>query len=105
VKKQFPEKGKKRRELYLIAGIIVGVTLITIPFIVHLLMGQISPFTITLAERPSYRELAITSPLDVVIEVFWLVLPAIFVILALYWIVNRRKRWAGYNEAVKWARH
>lgn len=103
--KHSPVKRNTRRELYLIAGIIFGVTLIAIPFIVHLMMGQTSPFIITLAERPTYEVLGIASPLDVVIEIFWLLLPGIFVILALYWIVHRRRRWSGYNEAVKWTRH
>ena len=103
--KQPPEKRNRRREVSLVAGIIIGVTLLTIPFMVHLMMGETSPFIQNRVEPSVYGDITITSPLDVVIELFWLVLPAIFVILALFWIVRRRRRWSGYDEAVKWMRH
>ncbi|MFX1491323.1 MAG: hypothetical protein ACFFBU_03630 [Promethearchaeota archaeon] len=102
---QHPEKRNRRRELYLVAGIIFGVTILGIPFIVHLIMGETSPFIQSVEEPRIYENIALTSPLDVVIEVVWLVIPALFVILALYWIVRRRRRWSGYDEAVKWMRH
>jgi hypothetical protein len=42
--------------------------------------------------------------LDVLLELVWLSLPALFITIAIYWAVTRRRRWAGSDEAVKWSR-
>ncbi|MDO8055965.1 MAG: hypothetical protein Q6361_03820 [Candidatus Hermodarchaeota archaeon] len=96
-------KWYRRRELYLIAGIAFGITLMALPALTHLLLGPVSPF-----ERADFYFVPsgelIYSPFDVLIEIFWITLPAIFFIIALYWIIVRRRRWAGHETAVKWSR-
>ena len=67
-------------------------------------MGPVSPFNRVLIEPDVYSSLTILSPYDVIVELVWLGLPAIFVILVLYWVVGRRTRWSGYDDAVKWTR-
>ena len=75
-----------------------------LPFIVHTTMGPVSPFNRVLTEPDVYSSLTILSPYDAIVELVWLGLPAIFVILVLYWVVGRRTRWSGYDDAVKWTR-
>ena len=67
-------------------------------------MGPVSPFNRVLIEPDVYSSLTILSPYDAIVELVWLGLPAIFVILVLYWVVGRRTRWSGYDDAVKWTR-
>lgn len=74
------------------------------PALVHNMMGPASPFLIGLTDTGILSSEAIHSPFDAILEFIWLALPAIFVILVIYWIVGRRTRWSGYDEAVKWTR-
>ena len=75
-----------------------------LPFLVHSTMGPASPFTREQYTSDVFEAQIILSPYDALVEIAWLALPAIFVILVLYWVAGRRTRWSGYNDAVKWAR-
>jgi hypothetical protein len=75
-----------------------------LPWLVHIMMGPVSPFLHGLTDMEILSAQAISSPLDAVYEFIWLALPAIFVILVLYWVAGRRTRWSGYDDAVKWTR-
>ncbi len=97
-------KWYKRREMYLVAGIVIGIAVMTIPALVHTMMGLESPFEIAPPISDSFAERGALSSIDVIAEVIWLALPAIFLILALWWVTGRRGRWKGYDEAVKWTR-
>ena len=102
--KSVSRKWHQRRELYLIAGIAIGITLMALPALTHLALGPVSPFERTdTFSVPSGSGLE-SSPIDAVVELFWITLPAIFFILALYWFIGRRRRWAGHETAVKWSR-
>lgn len=103
VTKSNSRKWYQRRELYLIAGITIGITLMAVPALTHLALGPISPFERTDTYSIPSSEL-LYSPLDALIELFWITLPAIFFIVALYWIFLRRRRWIGHETAVKWSR-
>ncbi|MFX0167847.1 MAG: hypothetical protein ACFE89_09055 [Candidatus Hodarchaeota archaeon] len=96
-------KWYQRREVYLIAGIAIGITLMMMPAITHLALGPTSPFLEDNREWFVSGE-TIASPIDAATELLWIALPAIFFVVALYWIVGRRRRWAGYDSAVKWSR-
>jgi hypothetical protein len=99
--KREPKKRYWRREIYLIAGICVGITVMLLPALVHNMMGVASPF---LTDSGIFASETIQSPIDAILEFIWLALPAIFVVLVLTWIASRRTRWSGYDEAVKWTR-
>jgi hypothetical protein len=91
----------RRRETYLVAGVVMGIIVMAMPAIIHVVLGPQSPFrdyngTPYLPTEPSLFEL--------VAEIVWLILPALIILFFLYWIVTRRTRWAGYEEAVKWIR-
>ncbi len=75
-----------------------------LPWLVHSMMGPVSPFLQELTNPEILSTQMIISPFDAVYEFIWLALPAIFVILVLYWVAGRRTRWSGYDEAVKWSR-
>jgi hypothetical protein len=75
-----------------------------LPILVHATMGPASPFNRVLIEPDFYSSQTILSPFDALAELVWLALPAIFVILVLYWVAGRRTRWSGYDDAVKWTR-
>ena len=75
-----------------------------LPALVHTMMGPASPFIRGLTDPEFLSAQTIDTPIDVIYEFIWLALPAIFVILVLYWVAGRRTRWEGYNNAVKWAR-
>ncbi len=75
-----------------------------IPALVHTLMGPTSPFGFSTAVPTFTEATAIISPLDLVYELILLAIPAIFIVIVIYWIAGRRSSWAGYNEAVKWTR-
>jgi hypothetical protein len=75
-----------------------------LPFLVHTMMGPISPLNSVTSGSDVYSSETILSPFDVLAELAWLGLPAIFVILVLYWVAGRRTRWSGYDDAVKWTR-
>ena len=96
-------KWYQRRELYLIAGIAIGIALMALPALAHVVLGPVSPFERTdMYAVPSGG--LISSPFDALTEIFWITLPAIFFLAALYWIFVRRRRWAGHETAVKWSR-
>ncbi len=44
------------------------------------------------------------SPVDVTGDIIWLFIPAFVIAAILYFLLARRTRWAGYDEAVKWMR-
>lgn len=102
--KQTSKKRNRRRELYLIAGLVVGICLMITPALFHTSMGSLSPFMRVIWEGDVFASQIIVSPLDVIIELFWLVVPIIFLIIVLYILGGRRKRWAGYDEAIKLTR-
>ncbi len=93
-----------RRVIYLVAGAAIGVTVMLLPALVHTMMGSVSPFNLEPTAPSVFSLEPPTSPIDIVVEFIWLALPAIFVILVLYWVAGRRTRWTGYNDAVKWTR-
>ncbi|MDO8124089.1 MAG: hypothetical protein Q6364_06885 [Candidatus Hermodarchaeota archaeon] len=101
---QTSKKRNRRRELYLIAGLVVGICLMITPVLFHATMGSLSPFTRVYSEGEFWASGTIVTPLDVIIELFWLVVPIIFLIIVLYVLGGRRTRWAGYDEAVKLTR-
>jgi hypothetical protein len=102
VSKQISKKRNRRRELYLIAGLVVGICLMITPALFHASMGSFSPIRTPPAwSEPEVFGSGIITPLDVIIELFWLVVPIIFLIIILYILGGRRTRWAGYDEAVK----
>jgi hypothetical protein len=103
VTKPGSRKWYQRREVYLIAGITIGITLMALPAFSHLILGTTSPFERTYSDLTFSSEL-MSSPFDALIEIFWITLPAIFFVVALYWIAGRRRRWAGHDTAVKWSR-
>jgi predicted membrane-bound dolichyl-phosphate-mannose-protein mannosyltransferase len=74
------------------------------PALFHASMGSFSPLAAVWSERGTFASEIITNPLDVIIELFWLVVPIIFLIIVLYILGGRRTRWAGYDEAVKLTR-
>ncbi|MFW9935735.1 MAG: hypothetical protein ACFFDU_09595 [Candidatus Thorarchaeota archaeon] len=102
--KREPKKRYWRREIYLIAGICVGITVMLLPVLVHNMMGLASPFFTSQTDFRIVASETIQSPIDAILELIWLALPGIFVILVLSWIASRRTRWSGYDEAVKWTR-
>jgi hypothetical protein len=75
-----------------------------IPFLIHHMMGPASPFMFALTDPQILSSQIIISPVDAAMEFVWLALPAIFIILVLYWLAGRRTRWKGYDEAVKYTR-
>ena len=101
--KPVSRKWYQRREVYLIAGIVLGITLMALPALTHRAYGPVSPFVAEYSE-PTFGRAELSTPIDALVELFWLVLPAIFFVIALYWIVGRRRRWAGHDSAVKWSR-
>ena len=98
--KQTSKKRNRRREFYLIAGLVVGICLMITPALFHVSMGTFSPIMFTWSEREVFGG-GILNPIDVIFELFWLVVPIIFLIIVLYILGGRRTRWAGYDEAVK----
>ena len=102
--KQKPKRRNRRREVYLVTGIAIGIAVMILPALVHTMMGSASPFLGGMTDPAVLSSQIIESPLDVLYEFIWLALPAIFVILVLYWVAGRRTRWEGYDNAVKWAR-
>ncbi|MFX1319369.1 MAG: hypothetical protein ACFE9O_09525 [Promethearchaeota archaeon] len=94
----------RRQILYLLAGIAIGITVMILPFLVHYMMGAASPFIQGLTDPQILSSQTIVSPLDAAVEFAWLILPAIVVILLIFWISGRRIRWKGYDEAVKYSR-
>lgn len=101
--KQTSKKRNRRRELYLIVGLVVGICLMITPVLFHVSMGTFSPIMSTWTAGEVFGG-GIISPLDVIIELFWLVVPIIFLIIVLYVLGGRRTRWAGYDEAIKLTR-
>lgn len=97
-------KWYRRRETYLIAGIVFGILIMVFPAVINFSMGPISPFYIESIREEVFGAQAITTPIDALWELIWLSLPAIFIVIVIYWAIGRRRRWAGYDEAVKWAR-
>lgn len=75
-----------------------------LPALVHTMIGPASPFTEGLTDERLFSSELIISPVDAIAEFLWLALPAIFVILVLYWVAGRRTRWSGNDDAVKWSR-
>ncbi|MFX1581691.1 MAG: hypothetical protein ACFFCJ_05670, partial [Promethearchaeota archaeon] len=77
-----PEQTKqyRRRLIYLMAGIIIGVAVMILPWLVHSMMGPVSPFFGECVNPEFWSAQMIISPLDAVYEFIWLALPAIFVI-------------------------
>jgi hypothetical protein len=104
VSKRTAKNRYQRRIMYLVGGIIVGITVMILPALVHTMMGPSTPFATELTESWAFSSRTIISPLDAIYEFVWLALPAIFVILVLYWIGGRRTRWSGYDDAIKWTR-
>ena len=97
----------KRRTTYLLAGLVLGIAIMVGPaLLLNLLSSERLAYWASqeglirglLGAPPS------ASPLEVVIEVVWLVLPALIIVLALYWLAINRTHWAGYDEAAKWSR-
>lgn len=103
--KQTSKKWNRRREFYLIAGLVVGICLMITPALFHASTGFLSPMGPPYAwSEPEVFGGGIINPLDAIIELFWLVVPIIFLIIVLYVLGGRRTRWAGYDEAVKLTR-
>ena len=102
--KQVLSKRNRRREIYLVAGIFFGIAVMMLPFLVHSTMGPASPFAREHVPSDVYGAQTTLSTYDALAEIAWLALPAIFVILVLYWVAGRRTRWSGYDDAVKWSR-
>ena len=75
-----------------------------LPALLHNIMGPVSPFNQELLDPHVFSAQTISNPIDALYEFIWLALPAIFVILVIYWIAGRRTRWSGYDDAVKWTR-
>jgi hypothetical protein len=75
------------------------------PALFHASIGSLSPIrTFPYWSEPEVFGSGIIGPVDVIIELFWLVVPIIFLIIVLYVLGGRRTRWAGYDEAVKLTR-
>jgi len=74
------------------------------PALFHASMGSYSPLMPAWSDREVFGSQIIPTPLDVIIELFWLVVPIILLIIVLYILGGRRTRWAGYDEAVKLTR-
>lgn len=98
----------QRRTIYLLTGVVLGIVIMVAPALLLLALPQAlwqsnlrSQF---LEGTGAYGAFPTASPIDIFIEVLWLVLPALIVILALYWLAVHRTRWAGYDEAAKWSR-
>ncbi|TRO50792.1 hypothetical protein E2P61_07755 [Candidatus Bathyarchaeota archaeon] len=104
VSKGAAKKRYRRQILYSVAGIAIGITVMILPFVVHHMMGPASPFIQGLTDPQILSSETIVSPLDAAVEFVWLVLPAIVVILLIFWISGQRIRWKGYDEAVKYTR-
>ncbi len=102
--KQISKKRNRRRELYLIAGLVAGICLMITPALFHASMGSFSPMVPAWSGRETFAGQIIFNPLEAIIEVFWLVVPIILLIIVLYVLGGRRTRWAGYDEAVKLTR-
>jgi hypothetical protein len=105
VSKEASKKRYRRKILYPVAGIAIGITVMILPFLVHHMMGPVSPFIHGLTDPQILSSQTIVSPIDAAVEFVWLILPAIVVILLIFWISGRRTRWKGYDEAVKYTRH
>jgi uncharacterized membrane protein len=104
VSKHTQKKRNRRRELYLIAGLVVGICLMITPALFHASMGSLSPFMPSYIDSEVFESQTIPTPLDAIIELLWLVVPIILLIIILYILGGRRTRWAGYDEAVKLTR-
>ena len=102
--KQISKKRNRRRELYLIAGLVVGISLMITPALFHVSMGSFSPIRTTWSDPDVFDTGIIVTPLDVIVELLLIVVPIIFLIIVLYILGGRRTRWAGYDEAVKLTR-
>jgi hypothetical protein len=91
---------------HLLGGLVLGIVIMVGPALLLNLFSFAGRVYVTGESLPARFDGALmaASPLEVVIEVVWLVLPALIIILALYWLAIRRTRWAGYDEAVKWSR-
>jgi hypothetical protein len=91
-----------------LAGAVVGIAIMLAPALI--LAAFPWPVGLGSFSRESgflwgpFAAYAPASPLDAVVEVVWLVLPALVVILALYWLAAHRTNWAGQDEAAKWSR-
>jgi hypothetical protein len=98
----------QRHTIYLLTGVVLGIAVMAAPSLLLLALPQTlwqrSVPLQFLAGWGVYGVSAAASPLDVLVEVLWLVLPALIVILALYWLAVHRTHWAGYDEAAKWSR-
>ncbi len=95
-----------QREIYLLSGVVLGVFVMVLPALLFsqtYIIPPVDMFGQALWDQ-SRAELLIINPFDVLFELLWLALPALIVILCVYWLFIRRKRWAGYDEAVKWLR-
>ncbi len=98
------KKRNRRRELYLIAGLVVGISLMITPALFHATMGSLSPLWRVYTEGEFLVPSVVVSPLDAIIELVLLVVPIVFLIIVLYILGGRRTRWAGYDEAIKLTR-
>jgi len=98
----------QRRTIYLLTGVVLGIVFMVTPALLLLaLPQQLQQWNLRsqfLEGTGAYGAFPVASPLDFFIEVLWLVLPALIVIFALYWLAVHRTRWAGYDEAAKWSR-
>lgn len=98
----------QRRTIYLLAGVVMGFAIMVAPALFLVTFPQARGLWAVPLQffqgTGVYDAYADVSPFAVFIEVLWLVLPALIVILALYWLAVHRTRWAGYDEAAKWSR-
>jgi hypothetical protein len=93
----------KRRTTYLLAGLVLGIAIMVGPaLLLSLLPIRLDTYLWQSGLPARFDDpLASVSPLAVVIEVLWLILPALTIILALYWLAVHRTRSPGYDEAAK----
>jgi hypothetical protein len=95
-----------QREIYLLSGVVLGIFVMVLPALLFTqfnVIPPVDPIEQTFWDRPQ-AAMPIITPFDALFELLWLALPALIVILCVYWLFIRRKRWAGYDEAVKWLR-
>jgi hypothetical protein len=92
-------------------GIILGVSIMLIPSFLYILLGPYFPAPdqpLLPAEGGGFYGGGGVddepSPVDVTGDIIWLFLPAFIIAAILYFLLARRTRWAGYDEAVKWIR-
>ncbi len=92
----------RRRTLYLVVAILLGICIMAVPALLNLILG---PLFIQAGNGVYGGEpYAEPAPVDLTGDLLWLLIPAFIIASVLYMLFSRRTRWAGYDEAVKWIR-